>query len=74
MMIFVFDRIVNIVGKGENADYQHFSPFPTMFSKGFLPRVVKSGDCVVKSHITSILSFANSGCWFRPLSLFLFKD
>ena len=28
-----------------------FSPFPTMFSKGFLYRVVKSRDCVVKSRI-----------------------
>ena len=26
------------------------SPFPTMFSKGFLYRVVKSCDCVVKSY------------------------
>ena len=25
-----------------------FSPFPTMFSTGFFPRVVKSQDCVVK--------------------------
>ena len=26
-----------------------FSPFPTMVSEGFLYRVVKSRDCVVKS-------------------------
>ena len=26
-----------------------FSPFPIIFSKGFLYRVVKSRDCVVKS-------------------------
>ena len=26
-----------------------FSPFPTMFSKGLFPRVIKSWDCVVKS-------------------------
>ena len=25
-----------------------FPPFPTMFSKGFFPKVVKSRDCVVK--------------------------
>ena len=31
-MIFVFDRVENIVGKGENAGYQHFLLFPTMFS------------------------------------------
>ena len=26
-----------------------FSPFPTMFSKAFFPRVVKSQDCVVRN-------------------------
>ena len=26
-----------------------FSPFPTMFSKGFFHRVVEGQDCVVKS-------------------------
>ena len=37
MMIFVFDRVENIVGKGENAGYQHFLLFPKcffFFSKG----------------------------------------
>ena len=45
-----------------------FSRFPTMFSKGVSPRVVKSQDCVVKSQnkkckkgnpvdLTSIFSF-----------------
>ena len=29
-----------------------FSPFPTMFSKDFFLRVVKSRDCVVKSCLT----------------------
>ena len=28
MMIFVFDRVENIVGKGENAGHQHFLLFP----------------------------------------------
>ena len=48
---FALGRIQNIVGKGENAGYHlpAFSPFPTMFSKGFFPRIVKSWDCVVKS-------------------------
>ena len=48
MMIFVFDRVRNIAGKGENAGYQHFllSPrcFQRVFTQGF-----KSQDCVVKS-------------------------
>ena len=40
MMIPVFDRVENTVGKGENADSQHFSPFPTMYSKGFFLGVI----------------------------------
>ena len=40
MIICVFDRVENIVGKGEIACRSNFS-FPIMFSKGFLPRSVK---------------------------------
>ena len=29
------------MGKGENASYQHFSPFPTMFSKVSFSRSLK---------------------------------
>ena len=47
-MISVFDRVENIVGKGENAGYQYFLLFPPCFQKDFL-RVVKSRDCVVQS-------------------------
>ena len=43
MMIFVFDRVEDIVGKGENAGYQLFCLLPTMFTKGFLQRVVEVG-------------------------------
>ena len=46
---FVLGSMENIVGKGENAGYQHFPPFPTVFSKIFLLKVVKSRDSVVKS-------------------------
>ena len=42
---FVSGKVENIVGKGENAGYQHFSPFSTMFSKGFY----QSRHCVVNS-------------------------
>ena len=42
-MNFVMGKVENIVGKRENAGHQHFSPFPTMFSKAFFFRVVKSG-------------------------------
>ena len=41
---FVFDRVEHIVGKGENAGYQHFLPFPTMFLKAFF----KTWDYLVK--------------------------
>ena len=33
MMVSVFDRIENTVGKGENAGYQHFPLFPLSFQK-----------------------------------------
>ena len=33
MMIYVFERVENIVGKGENAGYQHFLLFPQCFLK-----------------------------------------
>ena len=36
----VFDRVENIVGKGEIACTSN-SPFSTLFSKGFFPRLVK---------------------------------
>ena len=37
----------------ENACYQHFLLFPTMFSKGFFPRLIKSHDCVLTLSQTS---------------------
>ena len=45
--ISVFERFENIMGKGENAGYQHFLLF-SMFSKAISFRVIKSQDCVVK--------------------------
>ena len=32
-LTFIIGRAENIVGKGENAGYQHFLLFPTMFPK-----------------------------------------
>ena len=37
-MISVYDTTENIVGKGENAGYPAFSPFPTMLSRLFQGR------------------------------------
>ena len=48
MMISVFDAVENIMGKGENAGYQHFLLFTWCFQK-LCFRVVKTLDCVVKS-------------------------
>ena len=31
MMISLYDRVENIVGKGENSGYQHFLLFPQCF-------------------------------------------
>ena len=39
-------------GKRRKCWLPAFSPFPTMFSKGFFLGVVKSRDCVVKSEAT----------------------
>ena len=35
---FVLVQVENIVGKGENAGYQHFLLFPQCFEKSFFPR------------------------------------
>ena len=56
MISFLPDSLVNIVGKGENANYQHFFPFPTMFSKGFFLRVINVG-IVQYSHYHTLPHF-----------------
>ena len=43
MMISVFDRVENIVEKGENAGYQHFLLFPQCFQKPSLSGLLKVG-------------------------------
>ena len=40
-MISVFDRVENIVGKGENAGYQHFLLFPQCFENASFPNTSK---------------------------------
>ena len=45
---FVLERVENIVGKGENAGYQHFLLFPQCFQKTSLSGSLKNRDCVVK--------------------------
>ena len=43
IMIHVFDIVENIMGKGENADYQHFLLFPRCFQKASFSRSLKVG-------------------------------
>ena len=43
MMIYVFDRVESILGKGENASYQHFLLFPQCFQKAFYLGSLKVG-------------------------------
>ena len=84
MMISVFDREENSVGKGENTCYQNFLLFP-VFSKAIFFRVVESSDCVVKSKTVNhtILTFYDSKkeafsihcgnrekCWYPAFSPF----
>ena len=59
MIISVFDRVENIVRKGENAVYQHFLLLPQCFKKGFFPRHVEGCHCLRIGKVTSIsiLSF-----------------
>ena len=49
MMISLFDRVENTVGKGENAGYQHFLLFPQCFPNASSIRSLKVRDCVVRS-------------------------
>ena len=38
---FVLERVEKIVGKGENAGYQHFLLFPQCFQKPFVTGLLK---------------------------------
>ena len=43
MKIFVFDRVENIVGKGENVGHQHFLLFPQYYHEAIYPGALKVG-------------------------------
>ena len=47
MVQFLFDRVENLVDKGENAGSQHFLLFPTMSSKYYILSGVISRHCMV---------------------------
>ena len=40
---YCLERVENIVGKGENAGYQHFFLFPQWFLKLSFPQVLEVG-------------------------------
>ena len=52
MIVSVFDRVENIMEKGENAGFQHFLLSHKVFKslKGFLKEVVKSCECVLNGY------------------------
>ena len=60
--------VENIVGKGENAGYQHFLLFPQCFQKSFSYGVVKGRDCVVR-----VNPFPNKPYFSRVCSTSLLK-
>ena len=48
-MKYFFDRVIRKhCAKRRKCWLPAFSPFPTLFSKAFFERVVKTWDCVVK--------------------------
>ena len=47
MLISVFDKVENIVRRGENAGHQHFLLFPQCFEK---PLLESLKVCLVKSY------------------------
>ena len=59
MTISLSYRVENIVGKGENAGYQHFLLFSQCFQKAIFFKVVISRDFVVNSSESIIVCFFN---------------
>ena len=55
-------RVENIVGKGENAGYQHFFHVQQCFLKGFLLRVIAKPS----SSVGSVQDLRTGGRWFDP--------
>ena len=80
IVISVFDKVENIVGKGEIV--QAISPFPTMFSKDLFPRPVKRCHCVgqmieyVSERIENIVGKEENAGYpaFSPFSTMFSKD
>ena len=56
MKAFDLEKVKNIAEKGEDAGYQHFSPFPAMLSKTFFLSFV-----VHKTHSHTMTPFEAPG-------------
>ena len=41
MLISLFDKVENTMGKGENAGYQHFLLFPQCFQEAYFSGLLK---------------------------------
>ena len=61
--------IGSIVGKGENAGYQHFLLFPKCFSIASFPKFFKSQDCVVKGLMTLLSQESKPKCFEKYLPI-----
>ena len=57
MMTSLFDRIENIVGRGENAGYQHFLLFHQCFLLSFSKNVFRHKTTLVSNEIPAITNF-----------------
>ena len=72
MMISLYDRLENTVGKGENAGYLHFLLFQQCFPKPSSAVSLKVGNCVGKSERGIEITLALKIPWTNellPLSL-----
>ena len=58
------DKLDNFVGKGENAGYLKFSLFLTLFLRAFLPKNIKSRDCVVMGEELHAVDQLRNACCF----------
>ena len=75
MRIAIFDTEENIVEKGENAGYQHFLLFPTMFSKASSCRLADIVGCMERvnkfekerAYICIMGKSENNGEIFSPM-------
>ena len=64
--------VEKIVGKRKQSWSSAFSLFPTMFSKAFIFRVVKSQHCVVKGERVYVIQLKSSYNHGSIKSIFLF--